>query len=448
MTIRYLLETLFEQLNAENIRYCVLRNYEGLPDSIGNDVDLLIEPGKLERFHECMMRSIISSGSRLVKHPSRFHMHSYWFELNDGGSITYTHIDVAESLHWRGICYISNDFFLNNRRSFGQFYIPDFAAETGLMFIKEIISGSPIKDKYKNQISECVEHRMSELSDFLRWGLGTKIADVLIKRATSKQWAEITTMSRRIRLSIFKHAFLRNPVDSTISFLKYLWGHLYSAFKRPSGFFLVLIGPDGSGKSTTARKLETSLKGLFTYQRYYHGRFGFLPEMKVFRDFMIKLSGRRRSSEGDKGSTSNDSHSPHGIIRMLSYVFYYSFDYFLGHFVVQRFQSIGGLIIADRYFYDWFIQAYHSKTPRWFFPVLKLVLPRPDLVVYLENRPEIIHSRKPELTLEQLEYQGRRCREIISNLPYSLTLSTESTANEVVSKISHQITKIMLERVR
>jgi thymidylate kinase len=106
------------------------------------------------------------------------------------------------------------------------------------------------------------------------------------------------------------------------------------------------------------------------------------------------------------------------------------------------------LIIADRYFYDWFIQGYHSKTPRWLFPVLKLVLPRPDLVVYLENSPEIIHSRKPELTLEQLEYQGCRSRKIISDLPYSLTLSTDSTVNEVVTKISHRITNIMVARVR
>ena len=37
------LNKLFDSFNEENLKYCILRNYEKLPYNIGNDLDLLLE---------------------------------------------------------------------------------------------------------------------------------------------------------------------------------------------------------------------------------------------------------------------------------------------------------------------------------------------------------------------------------------------------------------------
>ena len=46
---------LVEEFKKQNIRYFVLRNYDGLPDeNTSKDVDIIIEPGKLKKSREIL----------------------------------------------------------------------------------------------------------------------------------------------------------------------------------------------------------------------------------------------------------------------------------------------------------------------------------------------------------------------------------------------------------
>jgi len=44
------LTALFNRLNEEKVTYCVLRNYETLPERVGNDVDIWVEKNPGEGF--------------------------------------------------------------------------------------------------------------------------------------------------------------------------------------------------------------------------------------------------------------------------------------------------------------------------------------------------------------------------------------------------------------
>ncbi len=52
---KMLLESLFRKLNEEGIEYVVLRNYEGLLNSVGYDVDLFVEKKNAQRFEEMLL---------------------------------------------------------------------------------------------------------------------------------------------------------------------------------------------------------------------------------------------------------------------------------------------------------------------------------------------------------------------------------------------------------
>lgn len=88
-----------------------------------------------------------------------------------------------------------------------------------------------------------------------------------------------------------------------------------------------------------------------------------------------------------------------------------------------------------------------GHPPRWLLPVVKFILPRPDLVIYLANSPEEVHRRKPELTVEQIAEQNRKCREIVQNMSYAMTVSTEQSPGEVARVIADRIVKIMKKRL-
>ena len=439
-SIRWLLEDLFLRLDDAGVLYCVLRNYEELPERIGNDIDLLVHPGHVKIFRERLERVIADSGWSLLKNFERFRFHSYWLKAGQGHLVL--HIDVWSVHHWKGICYAGNAAFFEKRKRFRQFYIPDPAVEVGLLFIKDLIQNDKVKTKYRKRIQEFAKAHPEGIQEFLQWPLGARLAGRMTEKASHGAWDDIDAKSWTVRRAVLWRAFLRNPVSPFIDFSGFLWGHFWSRLTRPNGIFLVLIGPDGSGKSTVAKQLQKSLRDLFDIHQYYHGHFGLLPELKIFRNFFLGAIGRKPPAPPA------EAHNvpAHGLLRVLIYVFYYSVDYFLGHWIVRGFQSKGHLIIFDRYFYDWFIQGYYGRTPRWLLPILKAVLPRPDLVVHLRNSPEIVHHRKAELTVEQIEDQAEKCREIVQGLTHAITVSTDSSVDEVVQAIAERVMEIMAKR--
>ena len=62
-------------------------------------------------------------------------------------------------------------------------------------------------------------------------------------------------------------------------------GNLFNNFKGKALFkmIIVILGPDGSGKSTMAEMLTLSLKRQGFSSRHYAHRFGILPELSSFK---------------------------------------------------------------------------------------------------------------------------------------------------------------------
>lgn len=53
------LSLLFEQLNKNQIVYCILRNYEGLPEIVGNDLDIWVAEGQQKQFQMIVKKNSI-----------------------------------------------------------------------------------------------------------------------------------------------------------------------------------------------------------------------------------------------------------------------------------------------------------------------------------------------------------------------------------------------------
>jgi len=172
-----------------------------------------------------------------------------------------------------------------------------------------------------------------------------------------------------------------------------------------------------------------------------------LPRLNRIKS-LLRRGGRRDGPEVAAGVPAAESQPrPHGRARLGIYIAYYGIDYLLGHFVIRRLQSLGKLVVFDRYFYDWFIQSYTEKTPRILLPLLRFIFPKPDLVVYLYNEPEVIHNRKPELTIEQIAQQEQRLRVVLQGLPRSVTIRTDVPADAIAAEIAGQVAENMIRRM-
>jgi hypothetical protein len=157
------------------------------------------------------------------------------------------------------------------------------------------------------------------------------------------------------------------------------------------GRFVVLVGPDGVGKTAVARALLDEYRGTAAY-------FHFLPP----------IHGPLLHSLGP-APTPPPKAAPGGWlvlgwIRLLRN----TVRCWLGYLrTVRPALKRSWLIIGDRWLYGYVVQPYALKFhgPEWLARAAMRLLPRPHLVVNLSAPPHVIRERKQELTLSQIEQE-------------------------------------------
>ena len=126
------------------------------------------------------------------------------------------------------------------------------------------------------------------------------------------------------------------------------------------------------------------------------------------------------------------------------YPIYYGLNYFLGYFWLWIKKSNGGsLTIFDRYLYEYIIQPAFAKCPRWLLKIIYLLIPKPDILIFLKSSPDSIYSRKRELPLHEIERQLKICEGIVKNKANGFII-----INETIEDSVNQIKKIIIDRLK
>ena len=162
-----------------------------------------------------------------------------------------------------------------------------------------------------------------------------------------------------------------------------------SLVSNASGRFVVLVGPDGVGKTTVARALLAQDRGPAAY-------FHFLPPA---RGPLLRSLG---PAPPPPPKASADGWQVIGWIRIFRNAARCWWGY-LG--TVRPALKQHWLVIGDRWVYGYIVQPYalKFKGPEVLARAVMRLLPRPDLIVNLAAPAHVIRERKQELTLSQIE---------------------------------------------
>lgn len=226
---------------------------------------------------------------------------------------------------------------------------------------------------------------------------------------------------------------------------------------------VALIGPDGSGKTTVARALAAALPRPVRY--LYMGVSAdssnvMLPTTRIARRVKRAIGG----SPDTAGPPSHDEiaarHRPTSLPRRLLRSGRAALrlgnrfaEEWYRQLVAWRWQRDGAIVIYDRHFfvdyhaYD--VSAEHARSleQRIHGRLLRL-LPKPDLVVYLDAPGEVLLARKGEGTAEALQQRRVEYRAIASSVPRFVEVDATQPIEVVVRTVAQDIMAVVDGRPR
>jgi thymidylate kinase len=198
------------------------------------------------------------------------------------------------------------------------------------------------------------------------------------------------------------------------------------------GLLVVVLGPDGSGKSTLIKHLVETTRHAFRGNLLFHWRPGLLWQ-------------RRQTSD----CTDPHGRAPHSAFWSVARVLSHLFDYWAGYlFQIRKALASSRLVIFDRYYYDLLVDArrYRYGGPRWLITALKPLVPKPDLVLILDAPEHTLLSRKQEVELSEMRRQRNEYRKLALTIPNARLLATDREVAELAGMAVEAIIEISAGR--
>jgi thymidylate kinase len=423
-------EAIFRAWLRSNIAFLVLRNYEGLPAFTSNDIDVLVAPQDRLRAERTLLEAAESAGFRLH---NRAQFATLALYLSSVTSTAQVHFDLFTDLKWRGFDFLCCREFLARKVDRGLFAVPHPADEAVTNLLASMIFTGNVKDKYKSAIASAFRQEPALTAKLLARTYGARHAQFVTSAAGREEWAQIEERTAALRRAAVVRQLTRQPFQTFASLLADAW-RLAGRWLSPPGMTIVLLGADGSGKSTVADGIIETMSRTFSPQkgRRYHWK----PPV---------FSASRQAA---RGPTTDPHAAPErGRVPSLFFFTVHWLEFLLGYWLrIRPVLFRGGLVLIDRYYYDFFVdqKRYRLRVPLWLVRCGYWFLPKPDLVLLLDAPAEVLRSRKQELPPAEIERQRTDYRALAEGLSHAHVVD----AGQPPGKVAEDATRAILELLR
>lgn len=434
------IKSFFKILEDKNVPYVVLRNYDGLPNKVGNDIDLLVTDDYLDNFEKVLCSVGLKNEWYITEKQKRYGFRSYLFFNGNDHSKTLKW-DVWAPITWKGLTWVNSEFIMKKRvKHDNGFFIPPKGAEAATLVLKETLQNGIIREKNYKTIEKFAREDPKGFKNVLKKYFNSNLLEKLIHNSAQGKWKEITKEYNKLRLNLILNSLKNDKFIFPVKLFRFSWGHFREKMSSDVAIFICLIGPDGSGKTTISTSIMESIGEIFDEKYYFHGHYGFFPEFKNL------VPSQKYKEAGKEYGEKLDEKVPGGVIPYLL-VIYYSLEYIIGyHYLNLKNRNKKTLMLFDRYFYDYIIQPGPFKMENFYMRLLLRIIPQPDRIIYLHSPPELVHNRKPELSVDEIQRQLKICDKILKKIPITDKIDNSAPLDDVLADIYANILTIYTKK--
>jgi len=396
------IKKVFSTFEKEQIKYCILRNYEFLEeereiqDHSEKSLDLVTARKGLPAFKEVM-----NTLGFQPRNPGFSKAHHAYFKVFPFGVVSFD-VQIG-GVHWNDICYLDEEYVVGNRVRKAFFYIPSPEDTFVMLLLHSILGKRYFKPKYQE-----ILRSLSQSKNINKEYVLARLTEVFSPTTAKKLLTLAMQNDFKIILQkkysyIFRFVFQSpNSIGKfTLLSIRWLWSRRIRIYP-----LIAVIGPDGAGKSTTVQALQKYLKehGKKSTVIYTgRGRGQLLPFASI---------GRKYKTNEKKKDAVNTAHNSVTIKkrtidkRKILYSLaapVFAMDLWLRYWIKifpQRLQK--KIVITDRYCTDLFLMQH---VPLWLKKGLLCFFPRPTATFYLSNTADELHSRREEESIGELRRQ-------------------------------------------
>lgn len=438
-----LVDAIFARFDEMGIPYCLLRNRAKIPDGLlgWSDLDILVPSTTAV---DELIR-LFAAFHPVQVGPFRHRRMMLYLPVKH----MYLLLDIScGMLDWHGITYLDDTEVLARRRDDGGIVVAAPIHQAFNVWFAKLLWRSEVPERYASMIATAVRSEPETFHRLAARAFGEPLATTLLDLGLTDRVVESRILAGRCRRALSMHAFHRHPVKTLISIVddrRYGLERLIS----PAGLEVALLGPDGVGKSSVAsgiRNAPSRPAGVKTVDHH-----------KTYRPVLPRLSTLARRVMHRPLPSRRNARDPHGAPSLHPLVWlarygYYTIDQWLSYVGVRRSLASGHLVIKDRHWLEFSVdpQRYRYAGPMVIPRLLSRLVPQPDVVIVLDAPTDVIHSRKQELSAQDIELLREGYRRLLANVHNGYLVrsdqSPDAVAGEVLAIINGFIQQRTLRR--
>ncbi len=434
------------ELNARKTPYALLHPGDDTLPDVSSDVDIILSEhpslSLLPALH------VLEEGGATWTQSLHYDApYGFFYVIQvpyDDGLYAYLQLDCLYDPYGINRYHLSSSFLLQERQFSSGYYRTSISAETLYLLIKRSLKANATENNTRDLLTN-LRKLHPQLSDKITHWFGSQLAKNIINASINDDHQKLVSLLNNAGRYIESRFALQHPIKLIHKKIRSAARQI-KRFVSPTGMFIVLIGPDGCGKTTISNDIRNSMLRNFRAVWRFHWRPGLLPK-----------PGKKTQNASDNASDSTNTTPPappdkakyNTLVSFIRFT-YYLFDFVVGYWlVIYPKKARSTFIVGERYFADILVHPvrYGFSLPKWVLRAGAFLVPKPDIIILLSGDAQRIHDRKPELPVPLIASQILQYKMEIPQWGEHFIADTNKSAKNVVNQIETHLGQLMHDRV-